>query len=177
MRAVCLTILSMSAMCLLQTGCANDYRAELTAPSLTTKALREARTAENAAARPFKGQCDVDAVFETETQLRITGRCLLTHLGVATIEITQSISPGVDAIPFVNEATYTAANGDKLYSSTIGTATPNTFGLALTGNETFTGGTGRFVNARGESRLTGQVVFTGVATAAAVLRNEGALFF
>ncbi|MEO7502328.1 MAG: hypothetical protein ABIW94_06795 [Gemmatimonadaceae bacterium] len=53
-----------------------------------------------------------------------------------------------------NTTTYTAANGDQLTTTFAGTD-PLGGDIEFTGLETYTGGTGRFANATGESFLQG----------------------
>ena len=112
-------------------------------------------------ARPWKGVCDVDAVFTSQTMLLITGTCQLAHLGRVTMVAYQTIEPGASGIAYTNTTTYTAANGDELRTTNVGVATPGASGLALSGTETAVGGTGRFANANGTAHLEGGVAFTG----------------
>lgn len=111
--------------------------------------------------RPWRGECDVDAVFTSETTLLITGTCNIAHLGRTTVIAHQTIQPGPSGIVYSNTAIYRAANGDELRTTDVGVATPTATGLSLSGIETAVGGTGRFVNARGSATLEGAVRFTG----------------
>jgi hypothetical protein len=57
-----------------------------------------------------------------------------------------------------SEVTFTAANGDRLHASSVGTGTltgPTT--VSFTGTATIIGGTGRFANATGEMAVEGTV--------------------
>jgi hypothetical protein len=124
--------------------------------------------------RPWKGQCDVDAVFTSATTLTITGTCHLAHLGLASVLAYQTIVPGA-VITYSNAATYTAANGDELRTTNAGIATPSATGLTLSGTETATGGTGRFANASGTAALNGAVRFTGPASTTGFYSLDGTL--
>lgn len=126
-------------------------------------------------ARPWKGDCNVDAVFTSETTLLITGRCQLAHLGRTTLVAYQTITPGPYGIAYTNTATYTSANGDELRTTNIGVASPNATGLSLTGTETAIGGTGRFANATGTAALSGSVRFTGLASTTGSYSLSGTL--
>lgn len=125
--------------------------------------------------RPWKGTCDVDAVFTSQTTLLITGTCQLAHLGRATVIAYQTIDPGPSGIGYTNTATYTAANGDELRTTNIGVATPTASGLSLSGTETAVGGTGRFLSASGTASLEGAVRFTGPSSTTGSYELSGRL--
>ena len=55
--------------------------------------------------------------------------------------------------------TFTAANGDLLRATNVGTSTPSRPGVAFQGTTTFIGGTGRFANASGQARAAGTANF------------------
>ena len=126
-------------------------------------------------ARPWKGVCDVDAVFTSQTTLLITGTCQLAHLGRTTMIAYQTIEPGASGIAYTNTTTYTAANGDELRTTNVGVATPSGPGLSLSGTETAVGGTGRFTNASGTAHLEGAVVFTGPSSTTGSYELSGML--
>lgn len=126
-------------------------------------------------ARPWKGVCDVDAVFTSQTTLLITGTCQLAHLGRATMIAYQTIEPGASGITYTNTTTYTAANGDELRTTNIGVATPTGASLSLSGTETAVGGTGRFTNATGTAHLEGAVAFTGPSSTTGSYELNGML--
>jgi hypothetical protein len=92
--------------------------------------------------------------------ITIDGVCNLRHLGRATMRATQVID--VTTGLFSNETTYTAANGDELYTTFAGVSTspPGSLDVTFDGTETFVGGTGRFGPA------TGTTVAEGSATLA-----------
>jgi endonuclease/exonuclease/phosphatase family metal-dependent hydrolase len=66
-------------------------------------------------------------------------------------------------IAFSGSTTYTAPNGDQLYTTHTGIATPTPDGLGVTlaGTETAAGGTGRFAGASGSAAITGTSFLAG----------------
>jgi hypothetical protein len=127
--------------------------------------------------RPWSGSCDVAAEFIGETTLRITGECLLAHIGRASVLAYQTIVPGPSGIAYTNTAAYTAPNGDELHTTNVGVATPTADGLLLEGIETAVGGTGRFENASGTATLAGSVRFTSASTTIGSYTLDGRLSF
>ena len=127
--------------------------------------------------RPWSGSCDVAAQFIGETTLRITGSCLLAHVGRTDIVAYQTIVPGPSGIAYTNTAIYTAPNGDELHTTNAGVATPTADGLTLSGIETAVGGTGRFANASGTAALNGAVRFTSASTTVGSYTLDGRLTF
>jgi hypothetical protein len=71
---------------------------------------------------------------------------------------------GVETVGAVLNAvhTFTAANGDILYTTTTGTAVlkPDFSGVTFSNIETVTGGTGRFANASGSATRIGSTNFS-----------------
>lgn len=114
--------------------------------------------------RPWGGRCEFSAERLAPTLIRVSGTCQLAHLGRAEYVNLQTIVPG-PVTQFTNATTYTAANGDVLYTTAVGTATPADGGtrLILAATETVQGGTGRFADASGEATLAGATVLTGPA--------------
>lgn len=53
------------------------------------------------------------------------------------------------------DISFTAADGDILRATSVGTNTPNGPGVAFRATMTFIGGTGRFANAIGEAHVDG----------------------
>jgi hypothetical protein len=127
--------------------------------------------------RPWRGDCDVDAVFTGATTLLITGTCQLAHLGRVTLVATQTITPGASGIAFTNTSVYTAPDGDELRTSNVGIASPTAGGLTLAGIETATGGTGRFSDAEGSATLSGAVSFTSATTTTGSYTIDGRLSY
>jgi hypothetical protein len=125
--------------------------------------------------RPWKGRCDVESVFTSASTQRITGTCQFAHLGRVTVETEEAFT---SATTGVNTSTYTAANGDQLYTtgSVVATFGPDG-GVTLAGTWTAAGGTGRFAGARGTAAYTGAAQFTGLASAAGAYTLEGRLAY
>ena len=121
-----------------------------------------------AAETPFKGQ--VDAV-ETRTvvfpnmSIERTGTGTATYLGRYTQHVVAQINLLTRAS--TGTATFTAANGDTLFTRVVGQATPTSTLGVLTVVEvyTITGGTGRFADATGSFTLRSTVTqATGVSS-------------
>jgi hypothetical protein len=87
-----------------------------------------------------------------------TGACQLSHLGHAALYSVQDIDFAAGTQVSV-ELTFTAANGDVLRATNVGTSAPDGPGVRFRGTTTFTGGTGRFANAIGQARLEGTANF------------------
>ena len=157
------------------TGCSGDRMTGTPDRLLQPRAPSASTSAE----RPWKAKCDVEAVFTSATTLVITGTCQFAHLGRTTVLEYQTIeAPEANGIiAFTNTATYTAANGDELRTSTIGAAAPTVGGVSLSGINTAVGGTGRFANASGTAALAGTVRFTGPTSAVATYRLDGHLSY
>ena len=118
--------------------------------------------------RPYGGSCSVaitpltpPGVFPQVVQFNYD--CILKHLGRTTALATQTISlagppvGNVLIVTTVNETTYKAANGDLLYATFAGSGEIDlsTGNVVFDGTETFNGGTGRFVKAKGTAALEG----------------------
>jgi hypothetical protein len=125
--------------------------------------------------RPLRGSCATVVTPLTEPgvfpqELRIDLDCTLTHLGRTTGVALQTVTPtgqtgAIVTANIENATTYTAANGDELSQSFVGTALINvqTGEVRFIGTETFDGGTGRFAHASGTSELEGTAsIFTNV---------------
>jgi hypothetical protein len=137
-------------------GCTSADRTP-TAPS-TASMVRASAGA--VTSRPAGGRCTT-AIGPAPTRagyalsLHITGVCQLKHLGRATIVIEQDFA--FDG-SIVNVTTHTAANGDVLNStwySAPGESSSNGIDATFAGVETYVGGTGRFANVSGSSRVEG----------------------
>jgi hypothetical protein len=86
--------------------------------------------------------------------------CQLQHLGRTTATAEQLViftSPTTQTAS--NTTIYTAANGDQLFSEWSGTSTSTGPDIAFSGPATFSGGTGRFVNASGSAFISGTASF------------------
>jgi hypothetical protein len=113
--------------------------------------------------RPLSGTCETrfdPPPFPLPPVIRQvdTGTCQLAHLGRATLHAVQEIDLATGTQVSV-EFTLTAANGDVLRATNVGTSVPNGPGVTFQGTTTFIGGTGRFANATGEARIEGTASF------------------
>ncbi|MEO6596525.1 MAG: hypothetical protein ABIP94_17375 [Planctomycetota bacterium] len=81
--------------------------------------------------------------------------------GSSVHTVDQTVSPALQ----YGTNTYIAANGDSLFSTYSGTASPPDVNgvIQFSGTQTFTGGTGRFNGATGSTTLQGTAnVYTGI---------------
>src|SRR4030095_15985726 len=118
--------------------------------------------------RPYKGSCTtvvlpVQAPGVVPQELRIETDCTLAHLGRTTGVAEQFVTPTGQSGTIVtlliqNTSVLTAANGDELRASFIGSGVldPTTGEVTFIGVETYDGGTGRFVQATGSSEGPGE---------------------
>lgn len=86
--------------------------------------------------------------------------CHLAHLGLSTASAQETVTFTETGTSGVFATTYTAANGDQLFTtaSVTGALVPDQSGLIhFGGTETVTGGTGRFAGASGSFSLVGNV--------------------
>jgi hypothetical protein len=113
---------------------------------------------------PFNGTFSGSFTLTSQTSATITGTGHLEHLGKTSFAAAAAdTGPAECQGGFVanEQESYTAANGDKVFSSSndVGCPTsPNTF--HITGSWIITGGTGRFEHASG----TGSINVDGVQT-------------
>ena len=117
--------------------------------------------------RPYKGSCTTVVVPVTPPEvvpqeLRIDTDCTLAHLGRTTGVAEQFVTPtgqsGTTVTLLIeNTSVLTAANGDELRASFIGSGLLDltTGEVTFIGVETYDSGTGRFVQATGSSNLQG----------------------
>jgi hypothetical protein len=124
-------------------------------------------------ATPLRGRCEltVTPLPSTPPIIRQTdaGPCRLSQLGRAVLEgvLEINLTTGTQT----GERTLTAANGDELYLSVVGTSAPAGPGLvSFVGNFTIEGGTGRFANATGTA--TGEGI-ANLVTRQTSVRIEG----
>ena len=110
-------------------------------------AIAETLTPEDSPSCPFIGT--------------ITGGGYATELGAVTVQATDCFAQ-TDTTSFAFKTrpgtvvTLTTASGDQLFGTYSGTAVGNPFPvLAINGNVTFNGGTGRFKRASGSGTLQG----------------------
>ena len=83
-----------------------------------------------------------------------TGTCQLAHLGRTEFFAIQDIDFSTGAQVSI-EVVFTAANGDVLRATNVGSSTASGPLVRFTGAMSFVGGTGRFANAAGQARVEG----------------------
>ena len=150
------------------------------APSLASPP-RTAAAGTASAARtevPWSGRCEFAAERLGPTLIRVIGGCQLAHLGRVTFVNLQTLVPG-PVTQVTNATTYTAANGDLLHTTAVGTVTPTAGGsrLIASATETVTGGTGRFAHASGQAAFAGTVFLTGPAAGTGFYELTGTLVY
>ena len=126
------------------------------APQRTIAILAPASA--NLVTRPWEGGCEGTGVFRADfVTLDITGTCHLSHLGLTTMVGVETVGATLNAVH-----TFTAANGDLLYTTTTGYAVlkPDFSGVNFFNTETITGGKGRFANASGSATRNGSSNFS-----------------
>jgi hypothetical protein len=143
-------------------------RPRLVAQTLLVGACLTLATGTAAAAQPFSGHMDEQFAMSacpsgtpaTIACVTVTGRGELSHLGktaetvAATINLA-GISPATHCAPDQAKATFTAANGDRLFVTTNGSSCPTGPGTGVdAGRYEITGGTGRFAGASGSGTYT-----------------------
>jgi hypothetical protein len=147
------------ALTLVLVGCSGGGPTDLGLEASRPALARQPATAAAPVSRPLIGRCEtvITAVPVSPTQVRHldTGTCWLTHLGRTTVFLSLIIDLANGTL--VSEVlTYTAANGDVLRATIVGTFTvtgPTT--VVFSGSQTFTGGTGRFAQATGSAPFEG----------------------
>jgi hypothetical protein len=103
--------------------------------------------------------------------MHIVGTGNVSHLGNCTVAFDQVFTPPVLTAPNV---VVTAANGDKLYFKSEGTASDDLENPTFSGSFIFTSGTGRFVNAEGNATFTGSA---SLATMTGEFSFEGMIIY
>ena len=143
------------------TGCAADATLVVAPDSLAVSRAALSRAA--LTARPISGDCTTSfippqlpppPVFQQVDR----GTCQLSHLGRTVVFSRQEISLVAGTQTSV-ETTYTAANGDILRVTNVGTNVPNGPGVRFSATTTFVGGTGRFAHATGQAHIEGTASF------------------
>jgi hypothetical protein len=129
-----------------------------TAPT-SPVSLRGAALERSGTSRPFKGSCALTfnaSSFPLPPVLHQvdTGTCTLTHLGLTEFYGEQDIN--VAAGTQSGWRMLTAANGDELRMTHVGTSAPAGPGLvSFVAQLTIVGGTGRFAGATGSAQAFG----------------------
>jgi hypothetical protein len=141
------------------TGCSADNVTGL--PPSAVAASRTVVASRAAAATHVSGTCETTpvappvVVFPTLRQ-EDTGVCHFSHLGRTVLHAFRVVNllNGTQ----VAQITYTAANGDVLQTTAVGTSSPpGPTSFLFTGTTTIIGGTGRFANATGVLQAEGEV--------------------
>jgi len=113
---------------------------------------------------PFQGRADIivtDAVIVPPSTQILTGSAtgVSNHLGLFTR--TETVIVDLNTFTFTSKKiVFTAANGDQLYADAVGGFTSKT---TAAGTYTFTGGTGRFLNATGGAVFAATAIKGGFA--------------
>jgi hypothetical protein len=135
--------------------------------------------ASNTQVRPMAGVCSTTFSVQPAGEIAIDGICQLTHLGTAEYHATQTVTPNPDGTVHITvTGFYTAANGDILRSTVVGTGRftgPST--VMFTTTETFVGGTGRFASATGVTNDSGAASFTGPTTGVSTYSSDGSISY
>jgi hypothetical protein len=153
-------------------GCSGDNVTGLTANASTITAT--SATIRAAAATHVSGSCETTPVAPPVVVFPIlrqedTGICQLSHLGRTVLHAFRvvNLANGTQ----VAQITYTAANGDVLRTTAVGTSSPpGPTSFLFTGTTTIVGGTGRFANATGALQAEGEV---NLITATALISYDG----
>ena len=157
-------------------ACSSD----VAAPNSSRLAVGSAErlSAPSGVTRPFSGTCELTftpppfplpPVFQSTDD----GTCLLTELGKTNFHGVQQINFAAGTQS--GERTLTAANGDILRFTHVGTSTPIGPGLvSFRATATVVGGTGRFTNATGQFAGWG---VANLATRSSVATFEGSITY
>ena len=101
------------------------------------------------------------------------GECQFSHLGHVTVIGVQSLNLGAGTQS--GQRTFTAANGDRLEMTHVGTSAPAGPGLVrFQSTATIVGGTGRFANATGQVQNHG---LANLVTRTTVASTEGRIIY
>jgi hypothetical protein len=139
-----------------------------------------ARGVHSVVERPLSGRCTtiVTRVAPPPIEVqRIEYTCRISHLGLTHAVVIQTLNVATGDI--TNNGDFEAANGDKLSSSFVGTASlsftdPTNATVTFHGTQGFSPGTGRFSQATGSANLVGGAhinLITGSATGAFTLNG------
>jgi len=144
---------------LVAAGCAPD--ALTSPPTATRPAAGASADRSTVASLPISGRCALKTLatvpYPAPPVFRqtATGECQLSHLGRVQIDFVQVVNFATRTQQSL-ELSYTAPNGDILYAASAGTNTPTSTGADFSAVITFAGGTGRFMNARGQAQAVGE---------------------
>jgi hypothetical protein len=126
--------------------------------------LATAQGAAHGTDRALKGKVTTTVIANAATGVAtVDGTFQLTHLGNGTLhQDTTTVSFTGNTAVNAGTATYVAANGDKVFTTVVGTVTFTATGSEARFVDTITGGTGRFADASGTLTRTGVAVFVSV---------------
>ena len=117
-------------------------------PLATSSSAEGVREAKGGTDLPFRGTLEATETIENPPIHVLNGSGTATHLGRFTIESVFTVLAPPQSTAS-GKATWTAANGDQIFTTTTGRAII-TFPVAAIGEtHTITGGTGRFAQASG----------------------------
>lgn len=157
-----LCLLSIIVLAILAGGCSTESPLQNPSNEDSPSSL-----AKNVAV-PLKGSYvttieNLQVVGPGLVSMNVIGKGMVSHLGKSKVFIAQTANYTTDPFSLVSPTViFTAANGDELYSSGVGTFTDDGLGnSAFTGTLTISGGTGRF------NQATGSVTYDGSANVAA----------
>lgn len=128
--------------------------------------------------RPLSLSCETTFAFNATGAIDLQGICHYSHLGLTTTSAVQIVIPQPDgSLHIVDTIVYTAANGDKLFATFVGTGFFTATGVSFSGRETYAGGTGRFQDASGSSILAGTATFTAQTSGIGEFSGHGTLSY
>jgi hypothetical protein len=128
----------------------------------------QARMLDNDQPTPFRARVTAQAtppVGPPPWYMEVYGSGVCTHMGEITVYQHHMVVPTVDGVDFYDGFwLWTAANGDQIMGTYAGHMPFNPAGyFEIHGYFYITGGTGRFVNARGEGPASGAQYMDGTA--------------
>ncbi len=107
--------------------------------------------------RPLRGTETATAIINVVMHTgSVSGPFRYSHLGNGTFHADTTLTPLTPASTHIDGTnTYTAANGDQVFTTISGTSTVRATGSEVTIVDTIVGGTGRFADASGTFTVTG----------------------
>lgn len=145
-------------------GCGADSPTEPSVPPSLHSAVAHPNAGKSL---PLSGTCTVTSAqviaFTPPILHQVsTAECRVSHLGLVAVTNTQQVNVATGTQ--LGDAVYTTANGDLLYATSVGTATPSSPGnMDFSGVATIGGGTGRFASATGQLDVAGTVSIGGAS--------------
>jgi len=130
---------------------------------------------------PLNGSFSGTFTLTSQTKATITGSGHLQHFGETSFAALSSVTGSASCqggFTADEQETYTAANGDKVFTSSNDVLCPtytNTF--QITGSWTITGGTGRFEDASGTGTFHASGVMTSSTSGTFSLTTTGTITY